>query len=213
AIWEHAAPATITACDPSPGFIEFARRSLSHPEINFEVAGTAELPRHAGGFDAAAAGLVLNFLPDPGAAVAAMGERLKPGGWLAGYVWDYAEGMQFIKRFWEAAAEMDPRAAELDEGPRFPLCHPPALAALLEEAGLERVEVGALEIETHFADFEDYWRPFLGGTGPGPAYVAALEADAREALRLRLRQELSPNADGPVRLSARAWAVRGARGS
>ena len=29
--------------------------------------------------------------------------RLRPGGMLAAYVWDYAEGMQFLRVFWEVA--------------------------------------------------------------------------------------------------------------
>jgi SAM-dependent methyltransferase len=177
------------------------------------VASVDELPRKQPGFDAVVSGLVLNFIPDPVVAVAAMVERLRQGGMLAGYVWDYSEGMQFIKRFWEIAAELDPKAAELDEGPRFPLCHTPALVALLEGAGLERVQTYALEIATHFPNFDDYWAPFLGGTGSAPTYVATLDPPAQEALRLRLRQRLSPNGDGPIRLTGRAWAVRGYRGS
>jgi hypothetical protein len=35
---------------------------------------------------------------------------------VAAYVWDYAEGMALIRRFWEAAVELDPSKKELDEG-------------------------------------------------------------------------------------------------
>ena len=60
-----------------------------------------------------------------------------------------------------------------------------------------------------FADFDDLWRPFLSGTGPAPAYVAALDDPARDALRDRLRTSIEAGPDGSIRLPARAWAVRG----
>lgn len=209
AIWLNAHPASVVACDPSLPFVSFARRSLDYPAITFLVAGADELPRREAGFDAVVSGLVLNFIPAPTDAVRAMSSRLRPGGMLAAYVWDYAEGMQLLRIFWEAAVELDPRAADLDELQRFTICHPDALVELLERAGLDSVDSRALEIGTPFPDFETFWTPFLGGTGPAPAYVSSLHPSAREQLRLRLRQRLAPTAEVPVQLTARAWAVRG----
>lgn len=209
AIYHAAHPASVVACDPSPQFVSFARQSLANPAITFLVAGADELPHRADGFDAVASGLVFNFIPSLDLAVRSMISRLRPGGMLAAYVWDYAEGMQFLRLFWEAAIELDPAAASLDEGPRFPICHPEALVDLLEGAGLDLVASHALEIDTPFPDFESYWAPFLGGTGPGPSYVGSLNPTARDQLRLRLKQQLSPAADGSIQLTARAWAVRG----
>ena len=128
---------------------------------------------------------------------------------LAACVWDYAEGMQFLRIFWEAALELDAGAAELDERQRFPICHPEALVEVLEGAGLERVVSQALEIATIFPDFEDFWSPFLGGTGSAPTYLGTLHLTAQEQLRLRLKQRLAPDGGGPLQLTARAWAVRG----
>jgi hypothetical protein len=128
---------------------------------------------------------------------------------LAAYVWDYAEGMQFLRFFWDEAVALDPSAAPLDEGRRFPLCRPDALRQLFEQAGLDSVETRALEIVTAFPDFDAYWSPFLGGTGPAPSYVDSLEPDARRQLRLRLEQRLTPSADGSIQLTARALGVRG----
>jgi SAM-dependent methyltransferase len=212
AICLNAQPASVVACDPSPHFVSFARQAFSHPAVTFVVAGADELPRSGDGFDAIVSGLVLNFIPAPAEAVRSMRSRLRPGGTLAAYVWDYAEGMQFLRLFWEAVVELDPQAADLDEGPRFPLCRPGALADLLESEGFEAVESGAVEIATLFPDFDDYWAPFLGGTGPGPAYVVSLDPEAREALRLCLKQRLPANKDGAIALTARAWAVRGVVG-
>ena len=209
AICANAHPAAVAACDPSPEFVAYARRSLSHPAAAFLVAGADELPHREGGFDAVVSGLVLNFITAPAEAIRSMRDRLRPGGTLATYVWDYAEGMQFLRIFWETAAELDSRAAELDEGKRFPLCRRDALVELLEGEQLESVAATALEIDTPFPDFDSYWAPFLGGTGPAPAYVSSLSAPARAELKLRLRQRLTQEAGAPIQLTARAWAVRG----
>jgi len=212
AICLRAEPASVVACDPSPQLLSYARRSLAHPALSFLVAGADDLPRLEDGFDAVVSGLVLNFIPAPAEAVRSMRSRMRPGGTLAAYVWDYGEGMQFLRIFWEAAVELDSRAAEVDERERFPLCHRDAMADLLEGEGLELVDSRALEIATSFPDFDGYWTPFLGGTGPAPSYVDSLHPTAREQLRLRLRERLAPTADAPIQLIARAWAVRGVVG-
>jgi SAM-dependent methyltransferase len=205
-------PASVVACDPSASFIEHARQNIPDARVSFAVAGAGALPRRDGGFDQVASGLVLNFVTDPAAAVAAMRERLRPGGTVAAYVWDYAEGMAFLRYFWEEAVALDPRASALDEGQRFPLCHAPALASLFSASGLAQVEARALEIPTVFATFDDYWTPFLRGTGPAPSYVASLDLAGRERLRERLAQRLALGPDGDIELAARAWAVRGISG-
>jgi SAM-dependent methyltransferase len=202
-------PASVTACDPSKPFIEHARRDLPDARVAFLIAGAEALPRRDGGFDAAVSGLVLNFLPDPGAAVASLRERLRRGGTVAGYVWDYSDGMKFLRLFWEEVVASDPRAAALDEGRRFPLCQEAALDSLLRAGGLAQVETCAVEIPTNFATFEDYWTPFLRGTGPAPSYVASLDPPSRKSLRERLRRRVPIRNDGSVQLRARAWAVRG----
>jgi hypothetical protein len=81
---------------------------------------------------------------------------------------------------------LDPAAVELDEGRRFPLCRPEPLRALFDAAGLHDVQVTAIDIPTVFTDFDDLWRPFLGGQGPAPGYCAALPEDRRHSLRNHL---------------------------
>ncbi|HSQ04707.1 MAG TPA: SAM-dependent methyltransferase, partial [Burkholderiales bacterium] len=125
------------------------------------------------------------------------------------YVWDYAEKMELMRFFWDAAVELNPDAAKLDEGVRFPLCRPESLRRSFEEAGLSAVDVTAIDIVTRFETFDDYWSPFLGGQGPAPAYAMSLDAKARVRLQDRLRERLPSRADGSIELTARAWAARG----
>jgi SAM-dependent methyltransferase len=209
AICDLCEPASVTACDPSERFIEHARRNITNVGVRFLIAGAEALPHRDGGFDAAVSGLVLNFLPDPRAAVASLRYRIRPGGIVAGYVWDYSEGMEFLKAFWEEAVASNPQAAALDERRRFPLCRDTALDALLRGEGLLQVEKHALRIPTNFSTFEDYWTPFLLGTGPAPSYVASLDFPRRESLKERLRRRLPIQKDGSIQLHTRAWAVRG----
>jgi hypothetical protein len=117
--------------------------------------------------------------------------------------------MEFLRYFWEEAVALDPGAASLDEGRRFPLCQPEALASLFHAAKLSHVVTHAFESSTHFENFNDYWQPFLGGTGPAPTYAASLEPSRRESLRQRLQQRVQPEPDDRIHLVARAWAVRG----
>ena len=157
------------------------------------------------------AGLVLHFVPQPQLALSEMIRVAKPGGRVAAYVWDYAGKMQLLRHFWNAAAALDPQAADLDEGRRFPLCQPQPLVELFQSAGLKNVEVRAIDISTDFKDFDDYWSPFLGGQGPAPSYTLSLSEDQRAALRERLRAGLPIALDGSIPLVARTWAVRGVR--
>ena len=75
--------------------------------------------------------------------------------------------------------------------------------------GLEAVDATALDIDTTFRGFDDYWEPFLGGQGPAPAYAMSLGDAARDALRENVRGRLPIAGDGSIALRARAWAVRG----
>jgi len=202
-------PQSVLACDPSDAFVEHARQRVTDPRVSFVAAGAETPPGRDGGFDLAVSGLVLNFLAAPEEVLATVRRRLRRGGTLSAYVWDYAAGMEFLRAFWDEAVAVDSRAAALDEGRRFPLCSGPALQALFDAAGLTQVDTGAVEIETRFAGFDDYWEPFLRGTGPAPAFVASLEPQARDELRERLRRRLRPGADGGIHLRARAWSVRG----
>jgi hypothetical protein len=117
--------------------------------------------------------------------------------------------MDLLRYFWDAAVAVDSTARELDEGERFSLCRSDPLADLFSTEGLSDVRCEPIEIATPFASFEDYWRPFLGGTGPAPSYVASLDTERRAALARELQQALQRSSGGSIALTARAWAVRG----
>ncbi|MGI8331818.1 class I SAM-dependent methyltransferase [Actinomadura scrupuli] len=205
-------PARVVGVDTSEGFLAGARARITDPRSAFHAGDARSLPFPDRSFDAVVSGLALNFVPGPGDAAAELARVTAPGGVAAAYVWDYAEGMAMLRYFWDAAVALDPAAAERDEGRRFPMCRPEALGGLWADAGLEHVTVRAIEVPTVFADFDDYWRPFLGGQGPAPGYLTSLTEDHRRGLRNLLGDRLPSGPDGSVPLTARAWAVRGVAG-
>ncbi|PWB40783.1 MAG: SAM-dependent methyltransferase [Rhodocyclales bacterium] len=207
AILDRCAPASVAGVEPSEGFLKTAQENLGDRATLSPGSATA-IPFNDAAVDAAVSGLVLNFIPDQRAALAEMARVTDQGGAIAAYVWDYAGRMELMRAFWDAAVELDADAAKLDEGIRFPLCRPEALEMLFADAGLQDIEVRAIDIPTPFENFDDYWQPFLGGQGPAPAYAMSLDEAARARLRDRIRSRLPFAADGSIPMTARAWAIR-----
>ena len=207
AILQNASPRSIKATDQSSDFVDHARRLISDPRASFAVADALHLPSDDASIDVVSSALVLNFVPDRTAALNEMRRTLRPGGLLSFYVWDYpGGGMGFIDAFWKAAASLDDSAAELNEALRFPFCTPEGLSAMCREAGVVDASIEAIEVSTEFPDFEAFWHPFTLGAGPAPGYCMSLSGDRRDQLKERLGSARGTN--GPVRLPARAWAVK-----
>jgi SAM-dependent methyltransferase len=211
AILAIASPVRVAALDRSFDFVEQSRRAVADHRVLFAVADAVQLPFADGCAHAAVSGLVLNFVPEPERAVREMLRCVRPGGLVAVYVWDYAGGMQAIRRFWDAAIALDRGAAALDEAERFPLCQPSALEKLFRDAGVSSVSVSSITVPTVFRDFDDLWSPFLGGQGPAPTYAMSLDEKRRGLLREKMRNMVPVKADGSIEMSARAWIARAVR--
>jgi len=210
-IVQCANPAAVCGLDRAAEYVAVAREQVRDPRVQFDTGDACSLPVETASYDVVVSGLMLNFLPEPHLAVREMARVARAGGIVAAYVWDYAGKMQLMRHFWNAAVALNPGACDLDEGRRFSLCQPQALSDLFGSAGLQAVEVRAIDSATDFHDFDDYWSPFLGGQGPAPSYAMSLSEEQRAALRERLRQSLPVALDGSIPLVARAWAIRGVR--
>ena len=209
AVVAGAEPSGVLAVDRSAAFVVAARRNAAGAPVGVLVADAGALPVADDAADVAVSGLVLNFLPDVPAALREQVRAVRAGGTVAAFVWDYADGMQALRIFWQAEAAVDPAHAALDEAARFPLCRPDALRAVWLEAGLRDVTAHPLEVRRRFASFDELWDPFLGGQGPAGSYLAGLDGPARSRIADEFRRRLPVAPDGSVELSARAWAVRG----
>ena len=210
AILKRSSPASLIGVDPLEPFITRASAALTDPRASFRLGSAADTGLADGAADVVVAGLVLNFVPDVGAALAEWRRVLAPGGVVGAYVWDYLR-MGYIRQFWDAAVAVDPAAAALDQGRRLDITAAGQLEAAVRAAGFEAVEARSIAVPTVFADFDDLWLPFLGGTGGAPGYVATLDDAHRDAIRDQLRRSVAAEPDGSIHLESRAWAVR-ARG-
>jgi SAM-dependent methyltransferase len=199
----------ITGVDPSEGFIAYAARNARSGRARFEVGDAQKLRFADASFDQTMSMLVMNFIPDHDKAIAEMRRVTRPGGVVSCCVWDYADGMESLRIFWDEAVALD-AAAEPKHERNMKLTREAQLGALWRSAGLVHVQEKALVIEQAFESFDDYWGPFLAGVGPGGAYVVSLSEERRKALEARMRARLlASGTDSAFTLKARAWCVRG----
>ena len=114
-----------------------------------------------------------------------------------------------LRFFWDEAVAFDPAIEPKDER-HMKLSHQGQLSDLWKQSGLLNVKEEPITIDQAFSSFNDYWGPFTKGAGPGGAYVVSLSQDRREQLEARMRKHLlGDRNDGPSKLTATAWCVRG----
>jgi ubiquinone/menaquinone biosynthesis C-methylase UbiE len=196
----------VAAIDPAPQFAEACR--ARHPGADVRVGGAEDLPWQDGSFEAALACLVVAFMADADQGLREMARVTRPGGVVAGCMWDMHEGgMTMLSAFWAAAAELDPSVA--GEAVRVGTRRGD-IAERMRRAGLQDVVDGELGARTDYAGFDDFWEPFTFAVGPAGQHLASLPAEQQEQMRELLRAKMP---DGPFTLTARAWYARGVRGS
>ena len=172
--------AGVAAIDPAPQFAEACRER--HPGADVRVGAAEQLPWGDGEFDAALSQLVIGFMRDPDRGVAEMRRVTRPGGTIAGCMWDIATGgMTMLRIFWSAVRSLDPdavgerRMAGTAEGD---------IAERFSRAGLVEVEGGALVARAEY----DGLRGLLGavhvrGRTRRPAPRVAVRGAARSRAR------------------------------
>ena len=193
----------LAAVDPSEPFVAALRERF--PGADVRLASAESLPFGDGTFDASLAQLVVNFMSDPEGGVGEMRRVTRRGGVVAACVWDYAGDMTLLRAFWEAAEALagdDIRA--IDERREMRFRRRGELGDLWRQAGLDRVEEGAIVVSAEYESFEDLWEPFTLGVGPAGGYAASLDRDRQEALAGEYRRRLAVPG-GSFELSARAW--------
>jgi SAM-dependent methyltransferase len=203
--------ARVTGIERSAAYVRYAQEHAENERVRFEVGDAMALPFADNTFDRALSMLVLNFVPEPAVALDQMIRVTRPGGVVAAAVWDYGDGMEMLRTFWDEAVALSPAAASRDER-HMPLCTRDALAELWRDHNLRDVDDQPLTIDMAFSSFDDYWQPYLNGQGPAGVYVASLAESDRHALQSRLRNRLASDGrvgDAGFTLRGRAWAVRG----
>ena len=191
----------VSACDPSPSFV--AACGERHPGVEVRAGRAEEIPFDSDRFDIAASQLVLHFVTDPLAAARELRRVVRPGGAIGACVWDFDDGMEMLRAFWDAALELDPDAP--DEARTLRFSRRGEIVDLFAEAGLIDIDETTLEAETTYGDFDELWAGFCAGIGPAGAYCTSLDADGQERLRRLLRTRLgSPTGSFTLRALARS---------
>lgn len=201
----------IVGVDSSESFLAVARSRGPGPAPVFDLGDATALPYDDGSFAGVASQLVLNFIPNAKAAAAEMRRVTRSGGIVASAVLDFRGGAVFQRLFWDTAAGLDPQA--VDRRARLFAAEPAlpgGLRGLFVAAGLDRIEESLITTRMEYANFDDYWRPLLGGQGPVGSYVAGLADDLRRRIETAVRAAYCAGVpDGPRAMSVTAWAVRG----
>jgi SAM-dependent methyltransferase len=189
----------VAACDPSPTFhLECAAR---HPGVVVRPGRAESIPFETDRFDHALAQLVLHFVSDPVRAAREMARVVRPGGTVAACVWDFEDGMDMLRGYWDAALTVDPGAP--DEARTMRFGRRGEIAELFAAAGMCDIRESTLPVSSTYASFSELWDGFMAAVGPAGAHCASLTADDRTRLRDVLFDALgSPT--GSIDLAAHA---------
>ena len=182
----------VAACDPSPGFV--AECAARHPGVRVELGRAEAIPFDSERFDHAMAQLVLHFVSEPDRAVSEMMRVVRPGGTVSACVWDFDDGMEMLRSFWDAALAIDPAAP--DEARTLRFGREGEIARLLESAGMVEVVESTLGVSSDYADFTELWNGFLAGVGPAGAYCSSLGEGDRQRLRAALFERIGAPSGG-----------------
>lgn len=197
---------SVGACDPSPSFVEAC--AAQHPGVDVRAGRAESIPFADAGFDVVGAQLVFHFVTDPTAAARELRRVVRPGGIIGACVWDFDDGMQMLRAFWDAAIEVDPNAP--DEARTLRFARSGEIAQLFSEVGLTDIRETTLDVDTTYAGFDELWDGFGAGIGPAGAYCVALAEQDRNTLRALLHARLG-NPTGAFTLTAVARAAIGTR--
>jgi SAM-dependent methyltransferase len=200
------APATVIAIDPSDEQLAFARTQPGAKMAKFEVGDAHKLLFGDGTFDVAIMALVLAFLLDPAKAVAEMARVVRPGGWVATYMWDILNGGSPTTPIYTA---MESLGSAVPVRPNSAASRLEAMHGFWEMAGLEAIETRVIRIPVRYVDFDDFWDSNTVPVGPQGKVIAGISPAAREQLRTRLREQVPAASDGHIFYESFANAVRG----
>lgn len=203
---ERVGPDALCALDPTPGFVELYRSRF--PGVDVRQAPAEAIPFGEAAFDVTAAQLVLHFVDRPEVAVSEMARVTRPGGTVAAAVWDFADGMELLRFFWDAALRVDPAAPDEARTLRFGGEH--EITDLFTAGGLVDAEEHLLRVESTYRDVDELWDTLLAGIGPAGSYLLAQDAERRAAIRAALDDRLG-RPSGPFTLRALARAARATR--
>lgn len=189
--------ASVSGLDAAEGLITIARERV--PGVDFLIGDIESLPFEDDAFDVVFASNSVQYSADRVATLRGFARVCRPGGRVVAGLFGPPEKVEYRVIFGavrDALPEPPPGA-----GP-FELSMPGVLEGLFEEAGLDVVGGGEVDVPFLYADFETFWRanssagPFQGAMQvAGEERVMATVREAVEAFMLDDGSiEIRPNA-------------------
>ena len=167
---------SLSAIDVAPSYIAYAKANNRDPRVVFEDADAGSLPFPDASFDHCLSLLALHLMSEPGRAMGEMVRVTRPGGTIAGAVWDVRGGLPHARMFLDTAAMFDPAAVAVrDRYMTVPLAQTGELAALWRSHGLEDIEQTTVSVRFDF----DVLRRLLGAVPDRGRHDGRLRRHAR----------------------------------
>ncbi|MGF1618781.1 MAG: class I SAM-dependent methyltransferase [Acidimicrobiia bacterium] len=201
---ERVGTAGVSACDPSPSFV--AACASHYPGIDVRAGRAEAIPFEDSRFDVAMAQLVLHFVSEPETVGLELRRVVRKGGVVAACVWDFEQGMEMLRAFWDAALLVDPAAP--DEAMTMRFGRAGEIADLLASPGFVDITETTLTVSSVYQSFDELWSGFLAGIGPAGSYCVSLDEDRQASLRQRLFERIGEPV-GHFELSATARSASG----
>lgn len=205
-ISDTCSPAAVIGIDCAKAQIERASQSISSQDIEFQVADAQRLPFSDASFDVVASALVINFVPDRSRALAEMRRVARPGGLVAGCIWDFAAE---LSPSWPVRLGMSRLGIEAPPVTGAEHSSLDALTSMFQQAGFEDVATTSIEVTASFANFDELWLAQTPSYAPITKVIAHMPETARARLQEVVSAELPTLPDGRIAFRARANAVRG----
>lgn len=199
------APSAVSAVDPSEGQLSYARTRPGAELAEYRVGDAQALPYPDRSFDAAAMALAISFVPDPVKAAVEMTRVVKPGGWVATYMWDLPGGGIPIQPMFRALKSLGIAVSV----PGTEVSRQDDMRAVWEKAGLQSIDTRVIRIPVVYTDFNDFWLSYSVPEGPSGMAIRKMSPAQIEQLKVALRDELPTGPDGNIAYEAFANAVRG----